>query len=63
MLGDPATGGELAQQCLVERALGPMLDGFETGLGEAELGLAQRALQPTVLTAEPLGVDQQAFIL
>ena len=63
VLGDPAAGGELAEQRLVELTLGPIVDGLDAGLGQAELGLLERALQAAVLAGEPLGVDEQAEAL
>ena len=63
MLGDPAPGGELAQQRLIDGALRAVLDGFETGLRKTQLGLSERALEAPVLSPQPLGVDQQAEAL
>jgi hypothetical protein len=34
VLGDPAAGGELADDGLVELAPGRVVDGLDTGLGE-----------------------------
>ena len=60
---DPAAGGELADDGLVELAAGRVVDGLEAGLRELELGLLEGAGEALVLAGEPLGVDEQAEAL
>ena len=64
MLGDPAAGGELADEGLVELAARGEVDGLDARLAELELGLVQRADEPLVLAGEPLGLDEEgeAFV-
>ena len=64
VLGDPAAGGELADERLVELAAGRVVDVLDARLAEPELRLAERGLQPLVLAREPLGVDEEpeAFV-
>jgi hypothetical protein len=59
VLGDPAAGGELAGDGLVELTAGRVVDGLDAGVRELELGLLQRPRQPLVLAGEPLGLDEQ----
>jgi len=56
---DPAAGGELADDGLVELAAGRIVDGFEACLRELELGLLQGAGEALVLAGEPLGLDEE----
>ena len=63
VLVDPAAGGELADDGLVELAPGGVVDGLDAGLREFELGLLQGAGEALVLAGEPLGVDEQAEAL
>ena len=64
VLVDPAAGGELADEGLVELAPGREVDGLDARLGELELGLVESAAQALVLAGEPLRLNQQgeAFI-
>src|SRR5262249_25159163 len=64
MLGDPAAGGELADEGLVELAPGRVVDGLEARLAEFELGLLEGAREALVLAGPPLGVDEEgeAFV-
>jgi hypothetical protein len=41
MLVDPAAGGELPHEGLVQLSLGGVVDGFHAGVGELELGFLQ----------------------
>ena len=59
MFRDPVTGGELADDGLVQFAPGRVVDGLETGLRQLELGLLQGAGQALVLAGVPLGLDEQ----
>src|SRR5437867_13244450 len=60
---DPAAGGELAQDRLVEFAARGIVDVLDTRLAQAELRLAQRVGEATVLAGEPFGLDQEAEAL
>ena len=53
MLGDPAAGGELADDGLVEFPAGGIVDGFDAGLRQLELGVLEGAGQTLVLPRQP----------
>jgi len=57
VLLDPAAGGELADEGLVELAAGRVVDRLDARVGELELRLLERAREALVLTGPPLGVD------
>src|SRR2546422_8189922 len=57
---DPAAGGELTDDGLVELAAGWVVDRLDAGLAEAELRLAERVRQALVLPREPFGLDEEA---
>jgi hypothetical protein len=59
VLGDPAAGGELADDGLVELPAGRVVDGLDAGLRQFELGFLEGPGQALVLPGEPLGVDEQ----
>jgi hypothetical protein len=59
VLGDPAAGGELADDGLVELPAGGIVDGLDAGLRQLELGFLEGAGQTLVLPSQPLGVDEQ----
>jgi hypothetical protein len=58
VLLDPAAGGELADEGLVELAAGRVVDRLEARVGELELRLLERAREALVLPGPPLGVDE-----
>ena len=60
---DPAAGGELADDGLVELAAGRVVDGLDARLRELELGLLQGAGEALVLAGAPLGLDEEAEAL
>src|SRR5262245_17671836 len=60
VLVDPAAGGELADDGLVQLAAGWVVDGLDARVRQLELGFLQGPSQALVLPAEPLGVDEQA---
>ena len=64
VLLDPAAGGELADDGLVELAPGRVVDRLEARVREFELGLLEGAGEALVLAGAPLGVDEQgeAFV-
>jgi hypothetical protein len=55
---DPAAGGELADDGLVEFPAGGIVDRLDAGLRQLELGVAERPTQALVLAGAPLGVDE-----
>jgi hypothetical protein len=63
VLGDPAAGGELADDGLVELAPGRVVDGLDARLRELELGLLQGPYEARVLPGAPLGLDEEAEAL
>src|SRR5439155_6936791 len=63
MLGDPAAGGELADDGPLELASGRIVDRFETRLRELELGLLKGAGQALVLSGAPLSLDEEVEAL
>jgi len=60
---DPAAGGELPDDRLVELAAGRIVDGFEAGLRELQLRLLQGAGEARVLPGALLGLDEEAEAL
>src|SRR3970282_2856173 len=63
VLLDPAAGGELADEGLVELAGGRGGDRLEARVGELELRLLERAREALVLPGPPLGGDGQGRAL
>src|SRR5262249_40658339 len=59
VLGDPAAGGELLEQRLVEAPGGPEVDVLDTGLAVTQAGGAQPALEALVAAIGGLAVEQQ----
>ncbi len=60
VLGDPAAGGELADDGLVELAAGRVVDRLKARLRELELGFLEGPDEASVLPGAPLGLDEQA---
>jgi len=60
---DPAAGGELAEEGLVELAARLVVDVLDARLAQAQLRLAQRGRQAAVLAGERLGLDEEAEAL
>ena len=63
MLLDPAAGGELPHEGFVQLALGGIVDSFDAGLREFELGLLQGPGEPFVFSGAPLRLDEQGQAL
>ena len=63
MLGDPAAGGELADERAFEPAARTRVEVLETGLRDAQLGLFQPAGQRAIVAKEMLGIDEHAEAL
>ena len=63
VLGDPATGGELADDGLVELTAGRVVDGLNARLRKLELGFLERTDEASVLSGGPLGLDEEAEAL
>ena len=63
VLGDPAAGGELADQRLVDLSPRIVVEVLEARARELEVGLLDVALHAGVLAAHPLGVDEEAEAL
>jgi hypothetical protein len=59
----PAAGGELADDGLVELTPRRVVDRFETGVGQLQLGLLEGTGDALVVAGEPLGIDEQAEAL
>ena len=59
MLVDPAAGSELADERFVELAARRIVDAFDAGLTEPELGLFERDLEALVFAGETLGFDEE----
>jgi len=55
VLLDASTRGELPDDRFVELALGGVVDVLDAGLTDLELGLAQGALEASVLAMGPFG--------
>src|SRR5690606_36449372 len=55
----PSTGGELAQDGLVEVAPSVALNPFDAGLTEPELRLLEGASHALGLAGDPFGLDEQ----
>ena len=60
MLLHPATGRKLADDGLVELALGAIVDVLDASLAEPELGLFEKPVESPVFALQALGIDQQA---
>src|SRR2546430_12768870 len=58
VLLDPAAGGELADHRLFKLSPRRIIDVFQTGVPELELRLLECPLEPPVLAAQPLRVDE-----
>ena len=56
---DPAAGDELPDDGLVEFPAGRVVDRFDAGVGELQLGLPERPPQALVLPGAPFGIDEQ----
>ena len=63
VLVHPAAGGELTDDGLVQFAPRGVVDGFEAGVREFQLGLLEGAGDALVVAGEPLGVDEEAEAL
>ena len=59
MLGDPAAGGELADQGAIQLAPA-VVEILETGLTHFEFGFFEAAAQGPILARELLGIDEHA---
>jgi len=63
VLLDPAAGGELTDERLVELPAGRVVDRLDTGVGKLELRLLQGPGEALVLPGAPLSVDQEGEAL